>query len=380
MKVLMISTEKLPVPNIRGGAIQTYICGVMGLIAKRHKITILGRTDPDLPNDEISGGIRFARVDSNGQFDIYQKNVVQFLKKSKNQYDIIHIFNRPKLVIPVRQEYPDARIILSMHNDMFSPLKITRSEGEAAVEEAERIITISDYIGERICKDIPQAVGKTITIYSGVDLKRFIPWSMSDQARQTRNRLRTEYGLTHKKVILFVGRLTPKKGPHVLIRALSYLKQKNVALVLVGGSWYSDNTITDYVAYVKALAARSPRQVVITGYIPSDQVHQWFSAGDVFVLTSLWEEPLARVLYEAMASGLPIITSARGGNTEVVQNNGLIVKNPESPQEYAEKLDELFSNPQRAQQMGMNGRRMAERRFHWERVAEEILQVWEGTE
>jgi spore coat protein SA len=378
MNVLMICTEKLPVPNIRGGAIQTYICGVAQLLGRRHRLTILGRTDPDLPREETIDGIRYVRVESESFFDLYAKGVIDFLRQN-NDFDIIHIFNRPRLVGLVREVAPNARIMLSMHNDMFNPNKISFREGEIAVEQTERIITISNYIGNAICSFFPQAKPKLRTIYSGVDLNRFSPWWKSDAARGVREKIRAEYGLSSKKVILFVGRLSPKKGPHVLIRAMSLLKHSDTALVVVGGSWYSDNRVSDYVAYVKSLAARSPVQVFTTGYVPADQVHQWFCSGDIFACTSLWDEPLARVHFEAMAAGLPFLTTARGGNPEiVVNNNGLIVENPEDPYEYADKLNMLMSNPGKRKEMGSNGRALVEKHFTWERVANEILSVWEG--
>ncbi|WP_018754273.1 glycosyltransferase family 4 protein [Paenibacillus terrigena] len=378
MNILMICTEKLPVPNIRGGAIQTYICGVASLLSKHHRITILGRTDPDLPLDEIVDGIRYVRVDSEGLLDVYSRGVISFLEHTTEHFDIIHIFNRPRLVLPVRNVAPFSRIILSMHNDMFNPYKLHSSEGNAAIEQLERIITISNYIGTAICDYYPHAAHKLKTIYSGVDLDRFAPWMESPSALRARESLRAEYNLQNKKIILFVGRLSRNKGPHVLVRAMSKLNHSDAALVVVGGAWYSDNTISDYVAYVRALAERAPLPVITTGYVQAHDVHRWFYAGDVFVCTSLWQEPLARVHYEAMAAGLPFLTTARGGNPEIiVNNNGLLVTNPEDPSEYAEKLNTMLSDMNRARQMGINGRRLAERNFTWERVANDIRSVWE---
>lgn len=127
----------------------------------------------------------------------------------------------------------------------------------------------------------------------------------SSYARNERNSLRSQNQLESKKVILFVGRLSRNKGPHVLVRAMSHLKHSDAALVVVGGAWYSDNKVSDYIAYVRALAARSPLPVITTGYVQSGDIHRWFCAADVFVCTSIWDEPLARVHYEAMAAGLP---------------------------------------------------------------------------
>ncbi|WP_028552058.1 glycosyltransferase family 4 protein [Paenibacillus sp. UNC451MF] len=378
MNILMICTEKLPVPNIRGGAIQTYICGVASLLSRHHRITILGRTDPELPLEEVVDGIRYVRVDSEGLLEIYSKGVINFLQHNQEHYDIIHIFNRPRLVLPVRSLAPHSRIILSMHNDMFNPYKIHSSEGTAVIEQTERIITISNYIGSAICDYYPHAAGKLRTIYSGVDLDRFAPWMESQSALSARESLRAEYNLQNKKIILFVGRLSRNKGPHVLVRAMSQLAHSDAALVVVGGAWFSDNTISDYVAYVRALAERAPLPVVTTGYVQAHDVHRWFCAGDVFVCTSIWQEPLARVHYEAMAAGLPFITTARGGNPEIISNNnGLLVTNPEDPSEYAQKLNFMLSDMNHARQMGISGRRLAESHFTWQRVANDILSVWE---
>ncbi|MFC5701445.1 glycosyltransferase family 4 protein [Cohnella faecalis] len=378
MNILMICTEKLPVPNIRGGAIQTYIGGISGILSRHHRLTILGRSDPELPAEEAADGVRYVRVDSDGLLNVYTQGVVEFLARSQEVYDIIHIFNRPKLVLPVRQFAPAARIILSMHNDMFSPEKLSRAEGVAVLENTERIVTISNFIGSSICRYYPEAAPKIRTIYSGVDLSRFAPWLESDFARQARQTIRSQHQLDSKKVILFVGRLSRNKGPHVLVRAMSQLKHPDAALVVVGAAWYSDDSVSDYIAYIRAIAARSKIPVVTTGYVPAHEVHQWFCAADVFVCTSIWDEPLARVHYEAMAAGLPFITTARGGNPEIVRdNNGLLVQNPEDPLEYAGALNHILSDLNAARQMGIRGRRMIENHFTWEHVAGNVLSVWE---
>ncbi|MDA5107758.1 glycosyltransferase family 4 protein [Brevibacillus thermoruber] len=379
MKGLLICTEKLPVPPIRGGAIQTYIAGIVNVLGKHHNVTVLGTSDPSLPQEETKGNVRYVRVNGQGAYELYAKEVIQFLRS--NSYDIIHVFNRPRLVPLIREACPRARIILSMHNDMFDPAKIDPDVAVRAIEETERIITISNYVGKVICGLYPQAAPKVRTIYSGVNLDLFVPWERSQAAKQIRNQLRSQYKLNGKQVILFVGRLTPKKGADILVRAMNELSRRHsdIALVLVGGSWYSVDKVSDYVAYVRALAARSPVPVITTGYVPAEQIHHWFWAGDIFVCPSQWEEPLARVHYEAMAAGLPFVTTQRGGNPEVIVNgNGLLVEQPENPQAFAEKLHTLLSNRDLQRRMGNAGRRLAEERFTWNRVASEVLQVWNG--
>ena len=112
------------------------------------------------------------------------------------------------------------------------------------------------------------------------------------------------------------------------------------------------------------------------GICGAGRIHHWYWTGDIFVCPSQWQEPLARVLYEAMASGLPIVTTKRGGNTEVISGNGLVVENAEDPGEFAEKIAVLLDNPDLCRQMGEKGRAFAERKFGWARVAREILVVW----
>ena len=76
MKILMICTEKLPVPPILGGAIQTYISGILPHLSKVHDITVLGINDPSLPDQETINGNQYARVPGK-IFEVYREEVVQ---------------------------------------------------------------------------------------------------------------------------------------------------------------------------------------------------------------------------------------------------------------------------------------------------------------
>ncbi|WP_069187711.1 glycosyltransferase family 4 protein [Alkalihalobacillus pseudalcaliphilus] len=380
MNILMICTEKLPVPPIRGGAIQTYIDGVSSLLAKEHQITILGRDDPSLETDEYMMDIRYVRIKS-GTFETYADGVKEFLRT--NSFDIIHLFNRPKLVKYIREVATDTRLVLSMHNDMFTLNKISSEEAEETINQLDQIVTISNYIGKTISDLYPQAESKLKTIYSGVDIKRFVPPN-SQNAQRMRKIIREENNLPNKKVILFAGRLSANKGADILIQAIPELAKRHpdIALIIVGSKWFSDNKVSDYVAYVRALASRLPIPVINTGFVSPDEIQNWFAAADIFVCPSQWQEPLARVHYEAMASGLPIITTARGGNPEVIipNENGLVIENPENPQAFTEQLDYLLSNVTQARNMGLYGRELVEANYTWERVASDILQVWQAIE
>ncbi|MFJ9499760.1 glycosyltransferase family 4 protein [Brevibacillus centrosporus] len=380
MKVVMICTEKLPVPPVRGGAIQTYIAGIVDFLSQHHDVTVLGTTDPSLPLDERVRNVRYVRVDGQGVFETYAEQVIEYLRTQS--YDIIHVFNRPRLVPLIREVCPNARIMLSMHNDMFDPGKIEPQDAVKTIAETEMIVTISDYVGRVIHSLYPEAEGKLRTIYSGVSLQTFVPWEKSQQARQVRQELRAMHNLGNRQVILFVGRLTPKKGADILVRAMNELhsQHSNIALVLVGGSWYGVDKISDYVAYVRSLADRSPIPVITTGFVNAEQIHHWFWAGDIFVCPSQWEEPLARVHYEAMAAGLPFVTTKRGGNAEVIiGGNGLLVEEPENPQSFSTQLSKLLSSRELQRRMGSVGRQLAEERFTWDRVAREVLDVWNGS-
>jgi len=376
MKILMVCTENLPVPPVLGGAIQTYISGSLPYLSKSHDITIMGINDPTLPDEEIIDGVKYIRVPGK-VLELYREGVVEYIKS--NQFDLIHIFNRPRLVLPIRKVAPNAKITLSMHNDMFNLGKIDQEEAKLVIEEVSNIVTVSDYVGNVIRELYPEASNKIRTIYSGVDSERFLPGN-DPKMSEIRNSLRREYGLENKTVILFAGRLSENKGVDRLIRALPQLSKtfKDLALVIVGSNWFSQNNVTDYVAYIRAISKKQEVPVVTTGFVSPFEMQNWFAVADIFVCTSLWQEPLARVHYEAMAAGLPIVTTARGGNPEVITpgENGLIVENPEDPSEFAAKITEILSNKSLMRSMSNKGRELAVSKYRWSRVGNEILDVW----
>ncbi len=376
MRLAFICTEMLPSPAIRGGAIQVLIDGVAPLIAAKHRLTIYSVSDPELPGHELRGAIEYIRLPKN----LYAKCVAKYLQKQAMPYDVAHVFNRPRNVFLYKQASPSTRFVLSLHNEMFKPRKISDEEGMACIESAEAIMTVSDFIGQTVTDRFPAARDKVRTLYSGADLERFQPvWSPSVQ--EIRKQLREKLGLTDKKVILFVGRLNEKKGPHILIEAFKQLIQKHsdTALVIVGARWFSDNTITDYVRDLYRLSKPVHDRIVFTGHIAPQEIHQYYALADVFVCSSQWQEPLARVHYEAMAAGLPIITTNRGGNAEVIKNfyNGLVINNYTSPQAFHNNLDMLLANPLMAATIARSARQSAETGFSFQRVAEDLLKVYE---
>ncbi|RYL93268.1 glycosyltransferase family 4 protein [Sporolactobacillus sp. THM19-2] len=375
MRLAYICTEKLPLPAIRGGAIQMMIDGVASDLAAEHQLTIFSVTDPALSDREVKNHICYVRLPQEAYSDHVAKEITQ------HTFDVIHVFNRPKDVIKYKKACPQSRFVLSLHNEMFHPDKISDFEGRQAIDSVNRLMTVSRYIKDSVIRRFPQAGKKTDVVYSGADLNRYYPvWTI--KGRTVRSNTRARLGIKDKKVILFVGRLSPSKGPHMLIQAMKYLldDHPDAVLVIAGGKWFSDNGSNPYVNFLYQLAEPIRTQVIFTKYVPSDQIPDLFPAADLFVCSSQWQEPLARVHYEAMAAGVPVVTTDRGGNTEVVKQhvNGLVLEKYDRVGSFVQAIDYLLSNPFTASRLGRNGRLFVEANHDFSHVADRLLRLYNG--
>ena len=240
------------------------------------------------------------------------------------------------------------------------------------------MVTVSKFIADGIAKLFPGYEHKLTPVYAGVDLKLFQPRWIEGLEGKRKEKL-AALGLEDKQVILYVGRLTDKKGPHLLISAMTKVikKHPSAVLLLVGSKWYGNNEENDYVREIKVKAEKLGAAIQMTGFIPPSEVADYFLLGDIFVCASQWEEPLARVHYEAMATGLSTITTNRGGNPEVIipGKNGIVITDYENSGAFADRIDYLLSRPNKREEMGRRGRELAELHYGWSRVAWDILSV-----
>ena len=375
MKIALLCTEKLPIPPLAGGAIQLYIEGILPYLSNEHDVTVYSCAHPALPEEEIAGNVRYVRfpAEKKGQY------IRHVMKSVSYGYDLIHVFNRPLWVLRIGEALPSQKLSLSLHNEMFLPDKITKQEAAACIRRVEFISTISRFIAGSVEKLYPDAKSKLHTVYSGADTSRFKPvWREEGLLEKTR--LKEKYRLKNRKIILYVGRLSVKKGVHILLSAMKedLRSHPDAVLVIIGSKWFGDNEEDEYTGSLRQLAEEMTGSVLFTGFLPPSEIYTHYCLGDIFVCPSQWNEPLARVQYEAMAAGLPIITTNRGGNAEIVRNqkNGFVIEDYNNPQAFACLIRQLLDHPELAGELGKNGRRLTEETFNWKRVARDVSELF----
>jgi len=195
------------------------------------------------------------------------------------------------------------------------------------------------------------------TVYNFVD-----PCWTGEVPEHTRARIRAEFGADESSpLIAAVGQVVRRKGQVYLIRALPKILRAvpNTKLVILGGTTRSGK----YLAHVQALTHElGVADRVVWGGVRRD-VDQVMAAVDLLVHPAL-EEPLGRVLLEAMASGLPIVATDAAGTCECVVHGstGLLVP-PANSDALAEATIALLGDPARRRQFGRAGQRRLQRDF-----------------
>jgi D-inositol-3-phosphate glycosyltransferase len=227
---------------------------------------------------------------------------------------------------------------------------------------ADRIIaTCSDELTE--LRRLGAATSSIDVIPCGVDTALFTPDGPAEP-RSDRPR------------ILCIGRLVPRKGVDDVIRAVA--GWPDVELLIAGGPPADRLDHDAEVARLRAVAGGSAA-VRLLGQVPHDQLPRLIRSADL-VVSVPWYEPFGIVPLEAMACGVPVLTSAVGGMLDTVLpgRTGLLVP-PRDPAAIRAAIGRLLADPAGRRAMAAAGVRRARSRYGWASVAAATEQSYQRT-
>lgn len=226
---------------------------------------------------------------------------------------------------------------------------------------SKTIIANSKMVKKDIMRHYPIPEEKIHVIYNGVDLQRFHPIG-----KEQKTAIKNSLGIRKNKVILFVGADFKRKGLTTLLKAFPLLDIKNVRLIIAGKLVKRLN-----LSMTKKLGIN--KNVIFWG--AEQEIEKLYSIADVFVLPTIYD-PFSNATLEAMASGLPVITTSYNGVSELIENGvqGFVIDNPLNTLVFAEKISTALLH---AEDMGEKARIKAER-YSIEKAVVKIIKVISG--
>lgn len=316
--------------------------------------------------------------------------------------DVVLLFTAFQFAPMLRRHLPSARIVLRMADDRLGSLP-PRPELLDELDRVDVIAGNSNYTVGRIRDNIPRASEKCRVLHNGVDVDFFKPLVAPATVAED------------GRVILFVGRVSPEKGLHVLLEAfdsvlaahpdcvlhivgqpglLPYayhvglspdpvdrgltrfygrtLRQKIQRQLLKKNSSYMDDLRG-------LLTARTAGRVRFLGAVPYAELPEVYSRATVFAIPSVINEPFGNPLAEAMACGLPVVATNGGGFRELVEHerSGLLVER-NNASELARAISRLLDEPATAKRLGVTARSRIVSSFTWRHSAATLLSLSVG--
>jgi glycosyltransferase involved in cell wall biosynthesis len=311
--------------------------------------------------------------------------------------EIIHVQNCTQFLPVFHQAAPQARLFLHVHDEFLSllPEKVIRPR----LEHVTAIVTCSNFVTQRLQARLPYLAGRIHTVGNGVDTAYFESSERSVEPGKFR--------------ILYVGRVSPEKGVHILARAFSRLaaEDEGVELDVVGpagllpfnqirllsgdpqvaalsafygtGFWgqLDKQLIHAHSSYWRTIEAGVPEplrdRIHCRGLLSRGTLKSVYQRAHVLAMPSVCMEPFGLPLAEAMASSLPCVASRTGGIPDILLDNatGLLVERG-SVGALTDALRRLSQDSGLREQMGRTARQRAEEVFDWSMPAARLESLY----
>jgi glycosyltransferase involved in cell wall biosynthesis len=371
MKILMLNYE---FPPIGGGAAKANLC-LLKQYAGRDGLCVDMLTSapkPGFTSEQFAENITIHKVGIHKKHLHFWRRaeVIEWLVKAgfhyrrllrENNYDLAHAFfgfptgwlcyrNAGKLPYIISLRGSD---VPGQHARLQLDYKILAPAFRGIWKKASALVACSEGLKERALLFMPSV--RIDAIPNGVELDKFFPAETAEKSEVLR--------------LLTVGRLSVTKRIEMLIDAVEILHRTacKLRLTVVGGGQMERQLR-------KIAAERELGDVIkITGRIGSEKMPEVYRNNDIFISASM-QEGMSNAMLEAMASGLPIVTTRCEGLAELIDGNGLIVEQ-DNIEEIAKAVKRLADNPELYKQMSTAARKQAEK-FNWANVASSYIEQY----
>jgi glycosyltransferase involved in cell wall biosynthesis len=357
-------------------------------------MVVTRRIDPKLPAEELFEGIKIYRLPPTGHASHFHSiltvfTVAYFLIRHRRKYDFLHVHGarsffiaailahwltgakfslRPQTTGEINRQEPSDR-----QHSMFSKILRRYLLPKAVWLFLLRQTTCFIATTRLVIEELSEAgvANKTFHIPHSIDVERFTPASTDE-----RSHLRKMFGIPDDStVIISHGRIAQVKRLDLIIRAVAELKTEypNFYLILPG-SPYPPTTGPNI--DLSALATSLGIEDIVHFPGSTNEPEKYLKAADLFVLASERESGPLSVM-EAMAAGLPIISTTVGSVPEFLDDDSAYLFPPFDQQALTLALKQALDNLEEAQHRGKKARQIAQQRFSLESQAKQHIELYE---
>lgn len=307
-----IGHEMLPGSNWRNVSflqVQSKLVPYLTPEAFSGKITESLEEEGQSANSTMDTRIQFSGKYGTNLFDEINKYaIVAKTIARENNFELIHAHDWLTFPAAIAAKKISGKpLIIHVHSTDFD-----RSGGainpdifaieKEGMEEADKIIVVSNRIKDRLTEQYHISPKKIITVYNGIETE-------AEKSGKLKHR-------SHKgKIVTFLGRITIQKGPEYFVNVARMVIQrmKNVHFVMAGNGELRDRILELSVKY------RISNRFHFTGFLNGTEVTEMLHRSDLFIMPSV-SEPFGIVPLEAMQANVPVIISLQSGVSELIRN------------------------------------------------------------
>ncbi|OLS34743.1 glycosyltransferase family 4 protein [Bacillus sp. MRMR6] len=374
-KVAIVTPGSFPIPGVKSSSVERVVLNMADLLQDEVDVFIFGKKTIEQPFYEKKGSITFHRnyIPAN----TYIQQTIKQLELL--QPDIIQVENRPRFAKQVRLAMPKAKIILVMQSTRFMSLPhIGKKEWAACIDMTDHIVVNSHYLKEYIINETNCPSNKITVNHLGVNLTQFKPKWMKE-CKASIKQLKREWGVTDKKILLYVGRLVEIKGIHHILEAMPEIIEADPSIVLFIAGITLSSTLQnkEYEERLHRLSENVKGHVFFTPFVPHEMIQLWYQMADLLVVPSI-AEPFGLVNIEAMATGTPVIAAKSGGIPEIIEHGktGILINPNQVRAELISHIPQHFSKPKIIKKMRVECVSHVRHHFTWQHTVKRQLDLY----
>ena len=388
--IAIVVPELLPVPAVHGGAVEYWVDQASQRLVKPGRTLVVVSRPAGVVGDQ---GIEYLAIPWTATEKFFHrikervtwKNPLRYIAKFQNvfsygrrvakavqDFGVVYLHNEPNVLLFLAKR-PGQKIVLHMHNDHLSS-RLLRPFYRRALAKVDRVICVSDYLRRSAVKHFPEYAKRFFVVLNATDATVFRPYG-EEAIQALHGVVQIE---SSKKYLLYVGRLNPVKGVHILIEAFRTIHHvmPDTRLIIAGSSFFDNAAKTAYEQKLAQLAEPVSDAIIFSGYLPHHTLKYLYSAADIVVFPSVWQEPFGFVMLEAMAAGTLLVASAVGGIPEVVENgiDGVLIE-PANVGALAQAVCRALNEPEAMHRMESAARQKILDGYTWERLICELEEI-----